>query len=375
MLTRSRALAVAVLATAAALTAELVVAPNPAAGQGLNCPSGHRVEYIKGEARCVPQHGEVPPDGGPLHLPVPAGGGSNNCVRQGGLDNDAPVELRNIHGPAEISCSNSERGQWASRWDCHLREPPTPVGLDDELIQVRAYDEDEADKALVYIASCYPSEDGNPLGLHHWTAGAHGAAQPGLGGVAQWSGFGTYVAVPPTEFDPGEPDILALWIEAINDLVMYGPQPVTAPPLDTAGLVRLPVWLWSEVAADAWPAEPLHGFAQGGTTRVDAYAEPVFMEWEMGEGRDSVECPMGSPGAAWQSGTGLDFLHPPAGACTYAYQRSSRNEPDGVFEIVAIITYRVWWYINDVYDNELELRVGRTTTFQVNELQVLTGRS
>ena len=101
---------------------------------------------------------------------------------------------------------------------------------------------------------------------------------------------------------------------------------------------------------------------------MDAWAEPLQIEWDMGDGTDPVVCT--GPGQAWQQG--LDFLAPEE--CHHVYRRHSRNEPGGSYEVTAVTTWRVWWHINGEYDNELELQVGSTTDYQVLEIQVLTGR-
>src|SRR5690606_38997415 len=125
-----------------------------------------------------------------------------------------------------------------------------------------------------------------------------------------------------------------------------GPQVTTAPPADPGGLVRLPTWLWTGDTAATWP-EQLHADAAAAGVRVDAYAEPSYMEWDMGDGQPPVRCD--GPGAAWG----------PAG---------------DVFRILAMTTWRVWWEINGDYDNEMEIQVGTTATYPVNEVQVLTRR-
>ena len=92
------------------------------------------------------------------------------------------------------------------------------------------------------------------------------------------------------------------------------------------------------------------------------------MHWDMGDDQPPVRCD--GPGAAWQ--TDSDLHHPPPDACRHTYQSASRTQPDGVFHILAMTTWRVWWEINGEYDNEMEIEVGTTATYQVNEVQVLT---
>lgn len=169
----------------------------------------------------------------------------------------------------------------------------------------------------------------------------------------------------------GTPSVIpALWVEAVNALGMLGPQITTAPPVDGAGLVNLPVWLWTETGGNYWPEEDLHAVAAAAAVgqRVDAFARPLRIEWDMGDGRDPVTCT--GPGEVWRSG--LNFLQP--GECHHVYRRSSRHEPGGQYQITAITTWLVWWWINGEEDGELEIQVGSTTSYQVNEIQVLHSR-
>lgn len=194
-------------------------------------------------------------------------------------------------------------------------------------------------------------------------------------GVMYMNGFGlwqrTQFIIGP-ENPPGyegTPSVIpALWVEAVNALAMRGPEIRTAPPADSgAALVNLPVWLWTGTGGRVWPqGGPLHEFAAAAGQRVDAYAEPLRIEWDMGDGRSPVVCD--GPGTAWEPGRNL--LEP--GACHHVYRRASRHQPDGRYEITAITTWRVWWEINGGYDGELELEVGATSPYRVAEIQVLS---
>jgi hypothetical protein len=238
-------------------------------------------------------------------------------------------------------------------------------------------DLDDPDEREFYMASCFPppeapSENSQSVtGLAHWHTGPWGSVSDP--DIAQWGGTGQLVVVNPgPEFEPPQPSLLELWVDAVNRLEMVGPQIASAPPIDTNGLVRLPVWLWTEDRDETWPDEPRYAAAPetptGGLWFVEAWAEPVEIVWDMGDGRAPVEC--NRPGIPWAQG--LNLVEPPGEACHHTYYRPSRDEPGGVFEIVAITTWRVWWHINGEFDDELEVQVGTTTTYQVNEIQVVT---
>jgi hypothetical protein len=227
----------------------------------------------------------------------------------------------------------------------------------------------------VYLASCFPpprhgtdqsgAADARELG--HWRTFPSGT-QPDPD-AAEWDGPGELVVVPEAP-DQAQPTLglLELWVQAINSLEMWGPQPATAPPLDGTGLVNLPMWLWTEDTDRRWPDRLSVTVGTGNPWVIDAYAEPLRMEWEMGDG-GTATCPEGSPGVAYESG--MDFLDPPSGACRYTYRRTSRDLPGGVYEILALTTWHVWWHVNGEFDNETTFQVGNHVTFPVDEIQVL----
>ncbi|QSB13038.1 hypothetical protein JQS43_15425 [Natronosporangium hydrolyticum] len=236
------------------------------------------------------------------------------------------------------------------------------------------YSEELAEDGLVYLASCFPpppqrTEQGDaesPAELGHWSSGPFGGEQDP--DAAQWDGIGELVVLEEApDFDDPEPGLLDVWAEAVAQLEMHGPTIATAPP-SHGGLVRLPVWLWTEETDLTWP-EPLEAVAEGGPWLVEAWAEPQQISWDMGEGRPPAVCD--GPGVAWESG--MDFLSPPADACRYTYQRSSRQESGGAFRMVAMTTWRVWWHINGEFDNDVLIEVGNSGEYEVYEIQVLTG--
>lgn len=221
-----------------------------------------------------------------------------------------------------------------------------------------------ADEGTVHRAACFPPGD-NPYDLKHWTTCNCGAQ----GEEAQWLGAPAEVVIPPSEdldIDEGGPGLLELWVDALNSLEMHGPTIATAPPA-ASGLVRLPTWLWTEETELTWPGV-LEAQAAGGPWVVEAWAEPQHIEWDMGDGEPPEQC---GPGVAWTPGQ--DLRNPPEEVCRHIYLRPSNTEPNGVFEILALTTWRVWWHINGQFDNEVEIQVGTTATYQVNEVQVLTG--
>lgn len=360
MLTHLRSrdpVAMAVLAVCL-LAATIIAQPAPPAHAqgGADCPNGVTA-VIDGEQICyVYRYGRIPPQGESVELNPPRGGGGGVetwCIRRSDrLDGPA--------GPWQVLCDGGDGlGWYIPNWDCYAQRLDEDEGAV-ALPGMWGYDE-HGDNGVVYEVHCYPpheDKDENP----HWQWTAEG----GL-----W--FGNELRVGPADppgYD-GTPSVIpGLWVEAVNALVMRGPRITTAPPIETSAVVNLPVWLWTETGGTVWPEEELHQFAEAPEVgqRVDAYARPLRIVWEMGDDQDPVTCQ--GPGTAWEPT--MDFLRP--GECHHTYRRASHSQPGGVFEITAMTTWHLWWEINGDFDGELELQAGSTATLQVNEIQVLTTR-
>lgn len=337
------------LTLAALATTTLLTIPTSAQAQSVDCPDG-AVVVLDGEQVCFPYAaGRVPMQGGPLRLQSPRGGGGVEywCVRHHDRDHDSPTN------PWRVPCQ-LVNGWWFSiEWDCYVRQDTEPIPPGVELPRRGIGPDDEG---VQYLIRCYPPQE-NAAGLMYMNGEGRWQAEQTIIGPANPPGFG------------GTPSVIPqLWQEAINALGMRGPQITTAPP-DGGALVNLPVWLWTETGGTTWPVDdPLHASAAAAGQRVDAWAEPRQIEWDLGDGSDPLTCQ--GPGQAWQPG--MDFLSPTD--CHHIYRRHSRHLPGGSYQITAVTTWRVWWHINGSYDNELELQVGSTTDYQVMEIQVLTGR-
>ena len=337
--------------TASAL---LVTVPAPAQAQSVDCPNG-AVVVLDDEQICFPHAaGGVPMQGGPLQFQSPRGGGGTEhwCIRHNDRDHDSPTN------PWRVPCKLGEDWWFSIDWDCYIRlsDRDPPAGE----IPRRGIGPNE--EGTLFMIRCYPPQEAPPPpGQRHST--------PYIDPFGRWQATSFILGPENPPGFRGTPSVIPqLWQEAINALGMRGPDITMAPP-NGGALVNLPVWLWTETGGTTWPVDaPLHASAAASGQRVDAWAEPLRIEWNLGDGSTPLICH--GPGQAWQPG--LDFLSP--GECHHVYRRHSRNQPNGSYQVTAITTWRVWWHINGQYDNELELQVGTTTDYEVHEIQVLTGR-
>jgi hypothetical protein len=311
---------------------------------------------VPGERICYPYTSAmVPPLDEPVRLRAPAGGGATErwCLRRDdGTDGWA--------GPHRVLC-HSDGWWYTPLWDCHIEPGQAEAGVEPPRWNVPG-----GDPGQVWRVRCYPPQE-EAGGDLMWSP------PPPVGG--EW--VSDMLVIGPA--DPpgwlGTPAVVpGLWVEAINALGLSGPQIITAPPLDTAGLVRLPTWLWTGDTARTWPDAPLHARADarpdGFDAWVDVWAEPLTIAWDMGDDTGPTTCDHG--GVPWRPGMDDGQGH---GECSHRYLRPSRDQVGGTYLITAVTTWRVWWEVNGGADSgALELRVGSTADYRVVEVQVLVGQ-
>lgn len=144
-------------------------------------------------------------------------------------------------------------------------------------------------------------------------------------------------------------------------------QPRLAPPAGTAGLVGLPVWLGLNYTENS--LGPIPANACIGDVCVTIEAVVTDVDWTMGDG-GSVSCAPDQHDV-WQRG--MEFLAPTG--CHHYYQQASRDQAGGQYEITATSNWEVHWTA-DASDAEGTVTTDRTatTSLQIDEIQVLTGR-
>lgn len=170
-----------------------------------------------------------------------------------------------------------------------------------------------------------------------------------------------YRTSPPPGFG-GLPSPLTLALRAVNRLGLRGPDIHTAPDVNGAGLVGLPVWLWTEVTATTWG--PASATASVPGMSVTATAKAARIEWHMGDGHKKT---CANPGTAHDS----RFGGRPSPTCGHVYTSPSRDQHDGRYTITAVTTWIVTW-AGGGQNGTLTVTRQSTSTLQVEELQVVT---
>jgi len=103
------------------------------------------------------------------------------------------------------------------------------------------------------------------------------------------------------------------------------------PPAGANQVVNIPTWLWVD------ELRPVSASASAGPVSVTVTAQPVRVDWSMGDG-GSFTCSDG--------GTPYDISRPPEEqrtSCSYTYRQSSASRPGSAYRVRATSVWRVTW--------------------------------
>ena len=181
-----------------------------------------------------------------------------------------------------------------------------------------------------------------------------------LGGGAIGGGW-VWLPNPPDGYGPSvSPATLAQ--RALDTMRLDGPAIGMAPGPGKTGLVGLPVWLWTAVSASTWGPTSASASIPGLT--VTATARATRIVWDMGDGH-TVTC--ANPGTPFTSASPSTA----SPTCGHVYARSSAQQPDAVYPVVATTTWEVAWSGGGQSGVLTVTRMSRTSV-RIGELQVLT---
>lgn len=268
-----------------------------------------------------PPGGSCPPDS-PMcsvagDLPGAPGGGSAGGG-EGGSGGGGPCVFEGEAVPCELDDFGSYVGG-----GCYARQVPAPD----------------------------PDPHGGAGAWYQRTCGIYGGTL--IRYEAEWS------LLPPGGVGP-TPEELAR--EALAKIRLEGAAIGTAPGAGGAGLVGLPVWLWTAVTPNTWG--PITASATAGALTVTITGRAVRIVWSMGDG-STVTC--ANPGTPYES----RYADHPSPTCGHVYHQPSRIRSGGVYRISTVTYWRVDWAgggESGVIDTTRE----SATTLAVEELQVVT---
>jgi hypothetical protein len=249
-----------------------------------------------------------PPDGGDCVVVVgtPAGPGSGGGGGGGGGSDDP------------TSCYYK------------LAEPPPPAGDP-------AWDGHQPGDGAVYLKICKTAGLGGSVGFDIttvWSANPPGATV--------------------------SPAVLAA--EAIRQLPIRGPIITTAPDTNGAGLVGLPVWIWTPATEATWG--PVSRTAAVPGLSVTATARAVKTVYAMGNGA-TVTCT--APGTPYRPEYG-NRMSPD---CGYAGYPRPSSTVGGRYTITGTTTWQVNW-AGGGQTGQVTTTRSSAATIDIDELQVIT---
>jgi hypothetical protein len=163
------------------------------------------------------------------------------------------------------------------------------------------------------------------------------------------------------------PDPVELANRALASITLE-PPPVHVAPNKGAGLVGLPVWMWTDQRDGTWGELTASASAPGLTVSISAKVKKIV--WDMGN-EEQIPCQV--PGTAYDPNVHRGGKSPDCGYPT-GYPRSSRREPGGVYKVTATTTWQVLWTGGGT-SGELPPQTRTSSapgTVRIDELQVVT---
>ncbi|GAB4048435.1 hypothetical protein [Catellatospora paridis] len=317
MLTRVRALA-ALATTALTVALTLVVTQSPAYADYIHCP----------------------PNNGPCVLIVTGGGGGGSGGGGSGGGGGDGIDCEHEDFVDPIPCHDLSMG-WFNHTDtCYYNR--LELTADDPL-----WGGNDPDDGFMYAVWCW-------------------------GGLsAGWQqGTDEYLTDPPPGYG-AMPSPMALAVRAIRLMPIAGPDIHMAPRPNGAGLVGLPVWMWTPVTESTWGSVTRQASVPGLT--VTATATAMVIRWNMGDGTTPVPCsqvvargPDHFVGTPYTAAVG----NAPSPNCGHRYTAPSRGQRDGTYDIEGVTTWHVVWS-GGGESGVIDIERSSNTEVRIDEMQVV----
>ncbi|MFE4658834.1 ATP/GTP-binding protein [Streptomyces hydrogenans] len=163
-------------------------------------------------------------------------------------------------------------------------------------------------------------------------------------------------ATPPTAVAV-DPAVLAQ--QALDQMLLRGPDIGIVPKPGGLGLVGMPVYMWTERGPETYGPNTASAFA-GGIT-VNATAKVRKIVWQMGDGK-TVTCT--TPGTPYKATYGKK----PSPDCGHRYSQPSLA---GAYRVVATSTWSVDWQATTGQTGQIIQTRQSTVDIRVGELQAV----
>ncbi|MFG2405356.1 ATP/GTP-binding protein [Streptomyces brevispora] len=260
------------------------------------------------------------------------GGGDTTGGTSGGTTGDSSDGTVACEiGGVEVPCRHPIWGTFSGGCYYKLADPQPDAGSE-------YWGDHKPGDGAIYMKSCPPS------GI------AGGDAGPIVQGLV-WL----------QEAPGGQVDPAVLAQQAMDKMTLRGPAIGMAPQPGSTGVVGMPVWMWTEVAAETWGPNSASASVPGLTVTATARAEKIV--WHMGDGT-SVTCT--SAGTPYQKAYGKKK----SPDCGHTYRTTSARQSGQKFTITATTTWNVHWEGGGQSGDLTAARSSRTTA-RIGEVQVV----
>lgn len=149
--------------------------------------------------------------------------------------------------------------------------------------------------------------------------------------------------------------------QAVDRMLLEGPDIGIAPRPDGEGTVGVPVWMWT--AEGPTTTGPNTSSASAGGITVTAVATAESITWDMGDGTEVTCTPPGTP---YEASAGMAA----SPDCGHSYSAASDDQPGGKYTVTATTTWRVPWE-GGGQQGVITTTRSSSTTLTIGELNVL----
>ncbi|MDV5143250.1 ATP/GTP-binding protein [Streptomyces sp. SBC-4] len=156
-----------------------------------------------------------------------------------------------------------------------------------------------------------------------------------------------------------DPAVLAR--QAVDSMVLRGPEIGITPKPGGMGLVGMPVYLWTERGPETYG--PNVASASAGGITVTATAKVARIVWQMGDGK-TVTCT--TPGTPYKPAYGTKS----SPDCGHRYGKPS-TAGSGTYHVVATSTWTIDWQATTGQSGQLAQTRQSAVDIRVGELQAV----
>ncbi|MFE4540245.1 ATP/GTP-binding protein [Streptomyces scopuliridis] len=158
-----------------------------------------------------------------------------------------------------------------------------------------------------------------------------------------------------------DPAVLAQ--QAVDKMLLRGPEIGITPKPGGKGVVGMPVYMWTETGAETYG--PNVASASAGGVTVTATAKVSRIVWTMGDGKTVTCTTAGTPYKA-------EYGKKPSPDCGHRYTAPSSTSPSGKWHVTATSTWAIDWQVAGAGANGQLTEVrGSAVDITVAEVQVL----